>query len=164
MHFLSIQTFSLCLIIALIGSPLNANTAQEPAIKAAHQLFETLDLPNTYKQTVVQLVNMQISQNPQIEPFREVVLNFFKKHMGWDSIKADIAKLYAKNFSATEINQLNQFYQTPLGKKAARLLPELTAAGAAIGQQKVQDNMAELQKAMAAKAKELQSQPTKPAQ
>ena len=164
MRLVSIQAFILCVTITLIGQTLNAKEANKPAIKAAYQLFETLDLPNTYKKTVIQLVNMQIQQNPQIEPFQEVMLNFFEKYMGWESIKDDIARLYAEKFTTSEINQLKQFYRTPLGQKATRLLPELTAAGAAIGQQRVQTNMAELQKAMAAKAKELQSQQKKPGQ
>ena len=55
----------------------NAEAGKDPAIKAAFELFDALELPITYKKTVGQLVDMQVQQSPQIMPFREIMLNFF---------------------------------------------------------------------------------------
>jgi uncharacterized protein len=41
--------------------------------------------------------------------------------------------LYHKYFSHAEIKQLLAFYQTPIGKKTAQLLPTMTQEGFAIG-------------------------------
>ena len=57
----------------------NAQAGKDPAISAAFELFEALELPTSYKKTVGQLVDMQVQQSPQILPFREIMLNFFKK-------------------------------------------------------------------------------------
>ena len=67
----------------------------------------------------------------------------------FNGIKHDIARMYAKDFTEKELDELAKFYQTPLGRKAARLLPQYAAKGAEIGQRKVMENMSELQKMIA---------------
>ena len=75
---------------------------------------------------------------------------FLNKYMGWASLKDDMAKLYMANFSESELNELNKFYQTPLGKKTVQKMPTLMTKGAEIGQKRVQEHLPELQAAIAA--------------
>ncbi len=131
---------TLCLVAA------NARAQDDAAMKAAYGLFDAMDSAKVYKETVVRIVDLQIQQNPQAAPLRKVMLEFFDKYMGWDGIKDDLAKIYAQNFTAQELKDLTKFYETPLGKKSAKLLPELGAQGAALGQKRVQENIGELQK------------------
>ena len=76
--------------------------------------------------------------------------------MGWESMKPDMAGLYTDRFTTEEILELKAFYETPLGKKTMRLLPELTAEGAVLGQKRVQENIVELQQMIAEEAERLQ--------
>jgi hypothetical protein len=137
---------------------LNVNADDQVSLDATYKLFEAMELATTFEQTIIKSVDIQIQQNPQIAPFRKVMLDFFSKYMGWESMKYDMAKIYISKFSVEEINKLREFYETPLGKKTARLLPELTAEGAMLGQKRVQQNMDELQKMIAAEAERLQKQ------
>jgi uncharacterized protein len=151
-----INKLVLSLTIAFIFCSINIYAEDQASIDATYELFEAMTLATTFDQTIIKLVDMQIQQKPQIAPFRKVLLNFFAKYMGWGSLKHDMAKIYISKFSIEEIIKLKEFYKTPLGKKTARLLPELTAAGGALGQKRVQENMGELQKMIAAEAKRLQ--------
>ena len=112
--------------------------------KVAHQLFAVMKMSKTYQQTHEKMVDVQVSGNPAIKPLKPVLMKFFKKHMGWESMKHDMAKIYTKNFTDKELNELIIFYRTPLGQKVAMLVPTLTSEGAALGQKRVQENMAEL--------------------
>ena len=103
------QVFVLAGAVTFTCLTSNVKAGEKPAIKAAYDLFETMNLPTIYKKTVTQLVDMQLQQSPQIAPFRQVMLDFFDKYMGWDSIKGEMAKLYAEKFTAAEINKLKQF-------------------------------------------------------
>ncbi|MCP3899625.1 MAG: DUF2059 domain-containing protein [Desulfobacteraceae bacterium] len=150
-----ILVLSITLVFTLI--PLNATAKEQANIKAAYELFDAMELATTFEQTIKKIVDMQIQQNPQIGPFRKVMLDFFAKYMGWESLKADMAKIYIDKFSIEELVKLKEFYQTPLGKKTARLLPELTAEGGALGQKRVQDNIVELQKMIAAEEQRIKA-------
>jgi len=54
-----------------------------------------------------------------------------------DEMMAEIAPLYAQNYSVSELKELTAFYRTPLGKKMLALTPRLTAESMALGQKVV---------------------------
>ena len=131
---------------------INANEKRNTA--AVYELFTTMDMAKTYKQTIEKMLEMQVKQNPSIEPLKDTMLEFFDKYMGWKSMKEDMAKIYMNNFTDNELKQLIAFYKTPIGKKAAILVPTLASEGAATSQQRVQKNMPELQRMMQARMAE----------
>ncbi len=114
-------------------------------LQAAQKLLQVMGSEDTHKRTIDQMLAVQIKQMPQLKPMRGVMIRFFEKHMGWNSLKGDIAKIYAKRFTVKEIDDLTRFYQTPTGQKAVKLLPEIAAESALLGQSRVQKNMGELQ-------------------
>jgi len=132
---------------------INANEKRDTA--AVYELFTTMDMAKTYQQTIEKMLEMQVKQNPSIEPLKDTMLEFFDKYMGWKSMKEDMAKIYMNNFTDNELKQLIAFYKTPIGKKAAILVPTLASEGAAISQQRVQKNMPELQQMMQARMAQL---------
>ena len=135
------QFIALFIFISSINISL-ASEHRDP--KVAHELFTVMKMSKTYQQTIEKMVDVQVAGNPNIKPLKPVLMKFFKKHMGWESMKHDMAKIYTKNFTDEELLGLIQFYKTPLGQKTAMLVPTLTAEGAALGQKRVQENMAEL--------------------
>jgi hypothetical protein len=71
-----------------------------------------------------------------------------------DDILAETIPLYARTYSADELNQIAAFYRTPIGVKVLATMPKLTGEGMQIGQrlmmrrigpmmQKMQQNMQE---------------------
>jgi hypothetical protein len=77
---------------------------------------------------------------------------FLGKYMSWDSLKADMVKIYMEEFTESELGELNKFYQTPVGRKTVEKMPVLMTKGAQLGGQRVQKHMPELQAAITAEA------------
>jgi len=139
--------------ITLICLAPTTHARENGNLKAAYELFEAMEMGETYEKTLDQMVDMQIKQAPQIAPLKHILVKFFRKHLGWQTIKKELAEIYTARFTVKELKELKKFYLTPLGKKTARLMPELTSLGAKIGERRVMENMAELQQMIVAEAK-----------
>jgi hypothetical protein len=147
-----------------IAPTLRADAASHEA--AARQLINTMQMGELMDKTINQMLDVQIQQNPQLAPYRNVMLAFFRKYLSWEAIEPEMIKLYTDTFSEDELKAIVQFYQTPAGQKAIKTLPELMSRGAEIGQRKVQENIGELQQMVAAEEARLHggSPATRPAQ
>ena len=120
--------------------------------KAAESLLGLMGMETLFSQSVDQMLAMQVQQNPALAPYQTQMKAFLSKYMSWASLKDDMAKIYTTEFSETELNELNKFYQTPLGKKTVQKMPALMAKGAEMGQKRVQEHLPELQATIAAGA------------
>ncbi len=149
-----VKVFLICFFCALMTNLY----AGDNSIATAKKLFKVMNLSENYQETIKKGVDFQIRANPQLAPFKNVMLSFFQKYMGWDSIKDDLAKIYSDKFTVNEMNQLIKFYKTPVGKKSIKLMPYLYEQGSIIGQKRVQQHIGELQKMIAEEAKKLQKQ------
>ncbi len=114
------------------------------ANSAAYTLLATMNMKESYEGMITRITQMQIQANPQLKAIEPTIHAFFTKYMGWEAQRADIAALYAKNYTVEELNELNKFYQTPLGQKTIQLMPQLAAAGAQIGQSRMMQHMPEM--------------------
>ena len=117
--------------------------------KAAESLFALMDMEKMVGQSVDQMLAMQVQQNPALAPHQAKMKAFLTKYIGWAGLKDDMVKIYTAEFSESELNELNKFYQTPLGKKTVQKMPSLMAKGAELGQKRVQEHLPELQAAIA---------------
>lgn len=130
----------------------------EEHLVAAHELLRAMLVDKTLGESIEKMVDVQIQQNPSIAPFRKVMLEFFSKYMSWESLKDDMAEIYAEEFSIQELKELTAFYRTPTGRKAALLLPQLMSKGAELGMRRVQEHMPELQQMIAKEAEKIKLQ------
>ncbi|MGE4406509.1 DUF2059 domain-containing protein [Pseudomonas sp.] len=80
------------------------------------------------------------------------------KAIGWDKLKPDLVALYTSQFSEPELNQLIDFYQSPLGKKMLAKLPELNARSAQLTQAKLEAAVPEVNQLLADMTAELDTQ------
>ena len=120
--------------------------------KAAEQMLTLMDMETVLRRSIDEMLKAQIAQNPGIAPFETVMRQFLMKHMSWDSLKADTIQIYMNEFTEPELNELNRFYQTEVGRKMVEKMPALMGKGAELGAQRVQQNMPELQAAIAEEA------------
>jgi hypothetical protein len=118
--------------------------------KAAESLLALMGMETLLSQSVDQMLAMQVQQNPAIAPYQAQMKTFLSKYMSWDSLKDDMAKIYMTEFTEAELNDLNKFYQTPLGKKTVQRMPVLMTKGAEMGQKRMQEHLPELQAAIQA--------------
>jgi hypothetical protein len=146
-----------CSLVARIDSATAQGSARSKAhLAAAHEFLKTIQLDKTFAETIETAVDLQIKQNPMIEPYRDVMLEFFEKYMSWDSLKDDMAQIYVEEFTIQEIEKLSAFYRTAVGKKAALRMPKLMSKGGELGMRRVQEHMFELQEMIEEKAMELE--------
>jgi len=124
--------------------------------KAALELLVAMDVENTLEQSIETAMEAQIAGNSDLAPFHDVMEQFLRKYMSWESVKDELADLYAERFTEDELHQLTKFYRTDVGKKMARLTSDLMAKAGEIGQKKVEDHVSELQSMILNKMMELQ--------
>jgi hypothetical protein len=137
-------------LLAIIAPPARADETSHRA--AVNKLFDTMHMKQILDSSIVQTTDMQIEANPTIQPYRQILLDFMAKYMNWEALAPEMTRLYMEAFTEQEIGDLEKFYATPTGQKAVKIMPELMAKGAAVGQKQVQAHMGELQQAIQAEA------------
>lgn len=158
------------LIAAVCALPFSLQAAEAPsaakvtpkttvsahaANSAAFTLLATMNMKESYEGMIKRVTQMQIQANPQLKAIEPTIHAFFTKYMGWEAQRGDIAALYAKNYTAKELAELNKFYQTPLGQKTIQLMPQLAAAAAEIAQSKMMQHMPEMKAMIEAELKKM---------
>lgn len=145
----------LILVIALI-THCGYSFADNASKKEAELLLNTLGLDQVLQQTINQMLDLQLQQNPALLPYKQVMLQFFNKYMSYDSLKGEMVTIYSETFSAPELKQINTFYQSPVGKKTIEKMPELMAKGGQIGAKRVQEHLPELQEMIKVESERIQ--------
>jgi hypothetical protein len=145
------------LLVALITGvaflhPSSVHADEASHRKATEALLGLMEMDTLLTQSVDQMLQVQVQQNPAIAPFQQDMKAFFAKYMSWASLKDDMVNIYMAEFTEPELKELTAFYQTPIGKKTVQRMPALMAKGAEMGQKRVQEHLPELQAAIAAKA------------
>src|SRR5437879_1667067 len=63
--------------------------------------------------------------NPVLVPYRDVIVEWAKKYLTWETLMPEFVKAYKEAFTESEIRELIAFYQTPVGQKMLVKMPEL---------------------------------------
>ena len=140
------------LVVFALVQPTGVRADEASHRKSAETLLGLMNMETLMTQTVDQMLEMQVKQNPAIAPYQAEMKAFFNKYMSWASMKDEMVKLYTTEFSEAELKELTTFYQSPIGKKTLQKMPALMAKGAEIGQRRVQEHLPELQASIQAKA------------
>jgi len=137
--------FGYCLITVALGlSPVIAVGDEQSHRKAAENLLLVLEVDKSLPQIVDQVVERQVQQNPQLAPQREVLQRFLTTYVNWENVKEETITAYTHEFTEPELQQLTEFYQTPLGKKAHEKMPKLALIAGQLGLKQAQAHQAEL--------------------
>ena len=135
----------MCLSLPALAQP--DKSGADPAHRqAALELCEVMQMESTLASSINTMMDIQMQQNPMLQQHRPALDAFFRKHMSWEALKDDFLSLYMESFTETELREMIAFYQTPTGKKAIKMMPELVQKGAQIGMRRVQQNKADLQR------------------
>lgn len=144
---------ALLLASLVFAGPVFADDAGK--VEAA-KLLDVLDMQATMDQAVVMALENQLKANPQLAPYRDVMLGFLRKHMSYESLKSDLIELYAGEFTAAELKEARTFYSSNTGKKFIASMPRMMELGAAIGSKQVEKHLPELQTLMQEEAARMQ--------
>ena len=135
--------------------------ADSDSKKEAENLLNMMGMKDALEQSIEQTLQVQMQQNPTLVPFKNVMMQFFQKHMSYESLKPDMVQIYADAFTASELKELIAFYRTPTGKKTIEKMPQLMSQGGQIGAKRVQDNIQELQQSIKEEAERIKNSQTK---
>lgn len=121
-----------------------AESAASAAEIEAGKLLDVMNTDETMKAAMNAMLDLEMKQKPELLPYRQVMADFFAKHMSYAALRDDLVALYAGEFTAEELRAAREFYATPAGSKFLELTPRLVGMGAELGVRHVQENLHEL--------------------
>lgn len=153
------STLTVALLVSCLCLPAAwSEEAPSSHRKAALELIAITEMETSLTGQAEMMVDLQVQQNPLIEPYRDVLLKWVRNTMTWEAMAPRMIQLFMDTFTESELRDLVAFYKTPTGKKALTQLPVLFEQGAKIGQELAEKNQAELEAMIAARSKELEKQ------
>ena len=138
---------SVLLSINHVKAQSNAVTYTQPQLQAAEKFLIATGINIKFEEitnNIVQAFSAQMPENNRAA-FIGVMQKFMHKYYTWDTLKGDLSKIYAAEFTEDELSQMTAFFNTPVGKKYSDKLVTLTQKGMALGQQVIKDHQAELE-------------------
>ena len=122
-----------CVTICLLAAgPAGAQLPSPDTLAAARELIITMraaDYFKTIMPAIVQQLKPAIVQNrPQVERDYDAIMPLMLDSMNArvSEIIEQVAALYARNFTAAELNEVVAFYRGPTGQKFIQKLPLIT--------------------------------------
>ncbi len=133
------------------SNTLRAEEEKSPAMK----LIEIMDFTKTAKAGATAsfapfLAQLKAKGIPE-EGIKEVSAaadRFFAKTFDNPELEKEMAKVYENAYTKEEMEQLLEFYKTPLGKKTLETMPQIMQESAKIGQKFAMENQAGFQAEM----------------
>jgi uncharacterized protein len=139
-----------------------ADTASPSSLKAATELLQVMGARQASEQATTSMIDSLLKAQPMMQPYRDAFTQWASQYLTWQQIEPQMAQLYAKAFTPAELQDLIRFYESPTGRKAARVMPGLTKQAMQIGTGIAQAHLPELQQMIRDRASELQKQKAAP--
>jgi hypothetical protein len=130
--------------------------ADEASEKEAEKLLDMVGTQEVMEQSMSQMLDIQLQQNPALAPYKGVMMEFLNKNMSYESLKPDLVKMYSEEFTSSELREINAFYSTNVGKKSIEKMPKLMMQGGQLGATRVQENINDLQAMIQAESERIQ--------
>jgi hypothetical protein len=111
-------------------------------------LFKLTKMEQKINESVESIAQLQLQQNPTLEPKRDLLMNFLNRHIGWNAMRGDITEMYLQTFTEEELKFINDFYITTTGQKVITIVPELVQDRNKLAMMRLQQNIGELQQIM----------------
>jgi hypothetical protein len=130
-----------CLVLAATArAPAQAPT-QDPATEAAARNLVTAMGGNeqisriftAMRTGIIQIIvkSGHVTADKATSAYDDILAPAMKTHVG--ELTSALTEIYAQNYTAAELKQLQNFYETPLGKKVLEKQPVISAESVAIG-------------------------------
>ncbi|MEP6993045.1 MAG: DUF2059 domain-containing protein [Acidobacteriota bacterium] len=142
-------------------APAAAPTPTAAQSAAAMEFFKAIKLEESIPGTSAAMIDSELSRNPGMAPYRDVMVNWLKKYMTWKAMLPELIQAYSETYSEAELKDLTAFYKTPVGQKSLQKAPELVQKTAMIGAKLGQEHSEELKTLMNARRDELMKQQEK---
>lgn len=139
------------------ATPAAAATPTAAQAAAARELFKALKLEESLTNTTTAMVDSEVSHNPALAPYRDIMIAWLRKYMTWDAMLPELTRLYSETYTEGEMKALAMFYSSPVGQKSIAKTPDLMSRTAQIGARISQPHSAELNAQLNARRDELKA-------
>ncbi len=133
--------------------------------KAAEKMLEvtnsrqTLDQMRTSISAIMDkqfaAMNLPPEGKEAAEAVKKDMMTWWSEYLSWEKMKDMYTSLYVEAFTEQEINELVKFYQSPLGQKMLKKMPEITQKTTQKIQAVLQEKMPEFEKKLQSSVAEL---------
>ena len=129
-----------CLLL-LLAPAVRAQTPASDSMTAARSLVTTMRLADQYKALLpailLSLKPALTQDRPEIERDYETMMPMVAEAFTpyYTSMVDGIATIYASNFTAAELNDMEAFYRQPTGQKMLQKMPAISQQALAVGQE-----------------------------
>ena len=159
----------LLMTLCLLTAPFTVHSQQpaESHVEAAIELMEITRMDGMVEQTTDMMIasfanlsrQMGISnaEQPIFDRYNARVIALIESRMSWDQMEPGMVDAYVQVFSEDEIDQMIEFYASPVGQKMIASQPELMQKAAAMSQDMLKDVMPELQQIQREMSEELKA-------
>ena len=137
------------LLVVTVIWPLCSSAETDSHRQAVEKLFELTHMQHKIELSVNNVLALQLQQSPELREHEELLTKFLEKNIGWTGMKDNLITMYMAAFTEQELNEINAFYSTPGGQKLIQRLPELIQQRDRLAMQRMQENVGELQQAIA---------------
>lgn len=151
------------LLLPIAGRAQDSTARRPPtpgAIAAAEQLLALMNTEQVMRMAITASFDAQVKAQPLMAPFMDVMRAWADRVITMKEMGPQLARVYAEFFSEPELRQIIAFYQSPVGRRLAAVLPDLTRRASEIGAAVAEKHSAELEEAIAKRAAEIQNAPT----
>ena len=162
-----LRAIGLCgaLSMMMLAAPANADSSHEAQAERFLELVNADRIAVPVYAQVQQMFAERFAQTQAPESKRALLESYqsradaaLDKAIGWEQVKPDLVVLYTEAFSEQELDRLNEFYESALGKKMLAQLPQLNARSAQVTQAKLESAVPQVNKLLAEMTAELDTQ------
>ena len=148
--------FSKVVVLITARGVSSMSLADAASEKEAEKLLNMVGTQEVMEQSMSQMLDIQLQQNPALAPYKGVMMEFLNENMSYESLKPELIKMYSEEFTSSELREINAFYSTDVGKKSIEKMPTLMMQGGQLGATRVQENIGDLQAMIQAESERIQ--------
>lgn len=128
--------------LMMVCLTINVSLAQEAEkLSPAMELMKLMSIEETMENTskatfapFLQQLRTKGMAEEGVQEVKEASDVYFSQVASDPDLKKEMAGLYEKQFTQNELKDLVEFYKSPLGQKALKMMPEMTKAGGKLGE------------------------------
>lgn len=126
--------------------------------QAVIELLDALKLQQGMTGGAESMADAMVQTNPQLEPYRDVLIKWATKTMTWDAMVPELIVVYQQALTEPEVRAMIAFFKTKTGEKWVTVMPDLMRKGSAVGAKIGQAHQDELLQMVNQRTEELKKQ------
>ncbi len=133
----------------MIFSPLAcAQNASQAKVDQLMTIMDIKKLFNASMDAMMPVIDQQAQQlglnSTEKAELTQIYKDWLEQDLDQDYIFRQLGNIYAEAYTDAEMDALIQFYQSPVGQKSLRIMPEIMAKSSQLGMQEAQSKQQQL--------------------